>query len=82
MWYRNAKSSSNLSKQQYFCINYSIILELHQILISTEIVSAAEPVRKISTDQVKSILKKPRESTPETTMVSSAAISLRRGEFH
>lgn len=41
---------------------------------------AAEPVRKISTEQVKSILKKPREATPEATVVtSSAAICLRRG---
>ncbi|CAB3359457.1 Hypothetical predicted protein [Cloeon dipterum] len=46
---------------------------------SQEITSApVEPVRKISTEQVKSILKKPREPTPETTVVSSASISLRK----
>ncbi|XP_065334752.1 uncharacterized protein LOC135936010 isoform X3 [Cloeon dipterum] len=46
---------------------------------SQEITSApVEPVRKISTEQVKSILKKPREPTPETPVVSSASISLRK----
>jgi hypothetical protein len=41
---------------------------------------AVEAVRKVSTDQVKSILKKPREATPEATVVTSAAICLRRGK--
>ncbi|XP_059483220.1 titin-like isoform X2 [Neocloeon triangulifer] len=40
--------------------------------------AAVEPQRKISTEQVKSILKKPREATPEATVVSSATISLRK----